>query len=1203
MPALRAPSVAVGAIALATLSTAVADPTVAGTVRRGAGKMTSGARAWMTGGGGSDGLSSGGGPGAAVASTTAILGGTVEVSPVDDRSYRIVTLPSNGLRVMVVHDPEADQAAASLDVAVGHFSDPAELPGLAHFLEHMLFLGTEKYPDEGSYHAFLSENGGHGNAFTALENTNYQFSMMVGKERAEGDGDGAGDAPANATAGGAAAAAPAAPAPSPAPADAGAAVPSGDGADGGADNGAPDAGADGGAAAGGGNGAGLQRFREALDRFAQFFIHPLFTESATARELKAVDSEYTGNLQSDPHRMYQMHKHSASAAHPYSKFGTGSAVTLQDTPAEKGIDVRAALLRFHAAYYSANLMCLTLVAPAPLDTLVEWATELFSDIPNHDAPPPEKAYADVVAFGPEQTGRIFRVLPIKDVRALELLWTVPPFHTVYRSKPANYVAHLIGHEGPGSLLSELKARGWADALSAGVGKPTLHWEAFEVSVELTEAGAAAANEVIEAVYGYLVLLRERGVERWIYDEAAALADMAWRFKERDDPMSLAISVSGAMHVLPDEHILSAPRLFFDYDESIIRDFLALLTPATAVVLFVDKSVEGTTNAVEKWYGTPYRADAVEADVLARWAAAKPLPSFAIPAPNAFIPTDFALVADALPVAEEEAAVAAAQAKDAAIRGVTVKGAAAQPPAVSPDASGNGTTVTATEDAGTCAATATAQCDAPVMGKVDAEDDAASAVPRPQVIRDDASVRLHYKLDRTFLRPSVNVHINLISPVAYASPRAGVLADLAAMLMEDALNEYAYVATVAGLRYQLQHSSTGFVLSVHGYSHKAPVLLAAITAQLASFTASPARFALLSELLHRDYKNFFKEQPYQHVLYLNQLLTESPRWHVADYLTFFEGDPARRLTAADVDAFLATFRETLQVEMLVHGNVDAAGALGMARELETTLGYAPLCPLERPHRRIVVLPRHRPVLARMPGPNAGDVNSAVQVLFQLGVVGDARMDVAVSLLSAMLNKPVYHVLRTEQQLGYLVFSGMQRAEGVQALRIIVQSKSTGPVEVVRRIDAFLDKFGRETLPEMGAPQFREYVAAIAARLQETDKRLMHQSMRFWGEISAGTYEYGRCASELAALRGLTQADLVAIWNRFMPVGAPERRVLITAAHSPAHAIEDMPAAAGAAKDDESPLVLDNVLTGSAVVLGFRNSRPLYPVIGYHNGSAQ
>ena len=46
---------------------------------------------------------------------------------------------------------KADQAAAALNVRVGHFSDPDNIPGLAHFCEHMLFLGTDKYPEEGSY--------------------------------------------------------------------------------------------------------------------------------------------------------------------------------------------------------------------------------------------------------------------------------------------------------------------------------------------------------------------------------------------------------------------------------------------------------------------------------------------------------------------------------------------------------------------------------------------------------------------------------------------------------------------------------------------------------------------------------------------------------------------------------------------------------------------------------------------------------------------------------------------------------------------------------------------------------------------------------------------------------------------------------------------------------------------------------------------
>ncbi|CAM9700624.1 unnamed protein product [Choristocarpus tenellus] len=71
----------------------------------------------------------------------------VDKSPNDSRLYRALRL-ANGLQVLLVSDPDAKSAAAAMDVHVGHFSDPDGLPGLAHFCEHLLFLGTDKYPDE-----------------------------------------------------------------------------------------------------------------------------------------------------------------------------------------------------------------------------------------------------------------------------------------------------------------------------------------------------------------------------------------------------------------------------------------------------------------------------------------------------------------------------------------------------------------------------------------------------------------------------------------------------------------------------------------------------------------------------------------------------------------------------------------------------------------------------------------------------------------------------------------------------------------------------------------------------------------------------------------------------------------------------------------------------------------------------------------------
>lgn len=96
--------------------------------------------------------------------------------PNDERKYRALTL-GNGLRVLLISEPSATRGAAALDVHVGSFCDPDDLPGLAHFCEHMLFLGTKKYPKEGEYATFLSTHGGSSNAYTDSEDTVYYFDV------------------------------------------------------------------------------------------------------------------------------------------------------------------------------------------------------------------------------------------------------------------------------------------------------------------------------------------------------------------------------------------------------------------------------------------------------------------------------------------------------------------------------------------------------------------------------------------------------------------------------------------------------------------------------------------------------------------------------------------------------------------------------------------------------------------------------------------------------------------------------------------------------------------------------------------------------------------------------------------------------------------------------------------------------------------
>ncbi len=94
----------------------------------------------------------------------------------DKRDYAFTEL-DNGLKLLVISDKEAQRSAVSVDVKVGSSQDPKNYQGLAHFLEHMLFLGTDKYPNPDEFMEFIGKHGGSNNAYTAFDTTNYYFDI------------------------------------------------------------------------------------------------------------------------------------------------------------------------------------------------------------------------------------------------------------------------------------------------------------------------------------------------------------------------------------------------------------------------------------------------------------------------------------------------------------------------------------------------------------------------------------------------------------------------------------------------------------------------------------------------------------------------------------------------------------------------------------------------------------------------------------------------------------------------------------------------------------------------------------------------------------------------------------------------------------------------------------------------------------------
>ena len=95
-----------------------------------------------------------------------------------DRKVAKIRL-SNGLEAFLISDPKADQSSAAVAVEVGSWSDPENSPGMAHLCEHLLFLGSQKYPDPQEFARYIEDHNGKRNAFTGADRTVYTFSCQT----------------------------------------------------------------------------------------------------------------------------------------------------------------------------------------------------------------------------------------------------------------------------------------------------------------------------------------------------------------------------------------------------------------------------------------------------------------------------------------------------------------------------------------------------------------------------------------------------------------------------------------------------------------------------------------------------------------------------------------------------------------------------------------------------------------------------------------------------------------------------------------------------------------------------------------------------------------------------------------------------------------------------------------------------------------
>eukprot|EP00752_Nemacystus_decipiens_P004086 g3739.t1 len=779
------------------------------------------------------------------------------------------------------------KAAAAMAVGVGNLSDPENCQGLAHYLEHMLFMGSSKYPDENEYDSFMSKSGGGSNAYTECEYTLYHFDVLP------------------------------------------------------------------------------QHLEKALDIFAQFFVSPLMKADSSDRELESIESEFCLSKNSDSCRLQELWCHTSKRDHPYSKFCWGNMWSLRHEPRSKGVDVHQELVDFHAKHYRAPLMQLVVLGRQSLDELQGMVVSSFSGVAPGGAsaeigrgglPEPSAvvAAAGLPFHAADALGRAFRVQPVRDLHRLHVTWQLGEQHSLYKTKPSEYIGHLIGHEGEGSVLSLLRHKRWATGISAGISGTGFNSSSccatFCVSFYLSKAGVRHWLDVVDILFRYIGMLRREGPQEWVFQEIRDVANIQYRFQQESEPDEWVEMLAEQM--LPtaryeDLHILKGPYVMENWDPQMIEGILGQMTPSLARYdvqssLFgravdapndadkaetpangggdggkkrgkkkaaaprkeveggdddEDSSEEGSEEGSEENSEDEDSDDESEGSgdtgeeeeeeeideahyhALCKKPEHEPLqePRFGLCFWNDAVPSEILEAWEASQQQEQErkkgdGSVARATLISSSLQG----GPQAAPSSGTTDKleghkhrykqthpqKQQGNNGAQGKDAGEAVPTLTLPKPNPFIPSEFAIKEAPAAPPsasrgvdkgegrqqqllnKPcprKVVREGAAgaaaaagvvmLTLWHLQDRIFMQPRAEIYLKVETPVCNESARSAALCELVVRLVNDSLVEYSYAAYVAELQYDLKATDMGFEIHVSGFDHKAPLMLREVLKRL------------------------------------------------------------------------------------------------------------------------------------------------------------------------------------------------------------------------------------------------------------------------------------------------------------------------------------------------------------------------------------
>ena len=581
-----------------------------------------------------------------------------------------------------------------------------------------------------------------------------------------------------------------------------------------------------------------------------------------------------------------------------------------------------------------------------------------------------------------------------------------------------------------------------------------------VSFSLTERGVKESDLILEYFFAYFNTVRKHGVDKDILDKIQLLNQVMFDYQDRSGSESgYVTSLAGSLPNVEPQDVLTAGSLIDKIDLNLTSQLLKSIAPRNVNVALVTPQVPSRDVAAhqrhEQYYDFNYLEEALDEALLQRLEVAA---GFGLQQPPAlsYVPTNLKLISGSVPRSLPEKLLKEGM-------------------------------------------------DLWWLGR------GAFALPKAQV-----QIKLAYPRSAT------------------KSAARAVLAAMHSRLVQLVLEEPSDAFQMCGLSYGVTTGHDGLSISFFGFNEHLLQLIRLVIPKVRNPEVSQKEFEMARRQMVLDLSDVTGQQPYQHAMEAFDIVTVSDAHSRKDLLK--AASDSWIVSVSEYEAMLRDMFANPKLTILVSGNLGRAEALHVADEVQEILTrkHEPHGILERIwlyfasllHWRSAtsvpaigedyprVLNPQKDVEIRVGNPIPGDPNSATIVAYQFGVPSLADR-VRFSLISSIIERPVFQVLRTEHQLGYVVFGFTTTHLDILEIRILVQGFRQPPDNVEELIESAVWNL-TDTFASLSKEEFNVRKASLRRELQRPPANLAEFAGRFWGQIWDETYCFDKMDKELKFL---------------------------------------------------------------------------------------